>query len=659
MASEEIVINETLSGRLYNPPAYLVLSREGRLRVPEGSVFDFTAATDVKLPGIVLTTIQNNILAQIPPAFTLTGNLIHQGESNTATNSTSGAVLASNTSNITGGVAPNDAFYCNVQGSTGSNVLGNCDRCFIAGCENCTVNNYHNAAGLLWSTNSTITGTASFAAAKTKGIIGGSTCSMSGLVDRCGILFTNGSQINGTSTGLVSYSCIAGGLNNLISSSAASSVNYSFIGGGSTNTITTTGIGSGSNGIIASLSNTLTGGTSIFTAGCQACSTTNGVSIVVIGCINCSASDGNQSGVYSASGSSMINSIRSVIMTGTNHSVDTCTSCFVGGPAVSMTGRNNCFCWGGAATANNQAVLGVNTRVTGSGNNVSVEAGYLRSTRGVVSPYRSSGVSTTLALDDTVLNLTSGTITLPLASTFGANYPLDTVINFRLMGSAGNVIVTTAPDVFNLVTGWTQHAMSFTPGAVDISLVNRTTTPYWRFNNPVPVHAQFQQNTPNFFGLLPPKSDANQLPTSTSEANHYTLSTTAFYTWDGFYYGNSNFQSQFLGNGTLNCMTPLTSIQLPEAEAEFTVESVSGGGNFRLRADLCSTATLGSLPGSYVEIEGRNDQFNARTIILKGYLGQVVPPNVGLALRISQDSTLTINASASIQRAKLRIKGFV
>ncbi len=713
MSSEEIRTNETLTGRIFKVPQTLTLTSEGRLQVPPGTSFDFSRADFMSLPGTLRTEIRDDVIAQVSGNY-LDGNLVHQNTSSTATDAVSSLVLGSDTCNITGNVGLNDATYDGVltstdsyiNGSVGNSLISSSNLCYIsnaaaplsstleiASSDSCSIINGGTAS---WPATVSIrdsalcTITSSGTRQTGRSSIIGSTNSSMDSVAHCMIAASDQTVISSTSniiadsgvfgcqlcniTGRTNQSVIIGSGTNcsIINVPSAVATNNQCIIGSSSSTITRNGAGgTGQSLISACRACSLTAGVSglgrcLITA-CEDCSLNTVLGITLRSAIqasNLSTIDSTTNSVIIASngasmtGPSTANSL--LVAAGASIITNPSTNVLLGGQTVSSSnGFSNCFCWSASPTASNQAVFGVNTRVTGSGNDLLIEGGYVNPARGVVTPVRSSSVTTTLSIGDQTL-LLSGTanLTLPLASTFGANYPLDTIISFKVLrtasGSVGT-ISTTAPDLINNLTGFTSYANP-SQRTVNFSLVNTTTSPHWRIDSPIPALGIVHSTIDNTFGGTA-KSDANQLPTSTSQLTHQALGSTSYYYFDGFSYGNTLSPFYTIANPptvTTGLVVNITGAY--RIKYGFIIKTVSGGGNYLIRSDILAGGL--NVDGSYGEHGGTNTVPGTQTVIVESFVVGL-PAGSTVTLRISQDSANLINATADIQKAWLEVTTFI
>ena len=390
-----------------------------------------------------------------------------------------------------------------------------------------------------------------------------------------------------------------------------------------------------------------------------------GITTAVIASDNCVVNQGTYNAVIASNnavfgGSVNHNRCVALCSTGATFTNPSANVLLGGSTAISSNGYSNCIAWGASPTASNQAVFGVNTRIAGSGNNLAVEGGYVRASSGFVDNVRSASAPTTLAFGDSTIILNSGsTLTLPLAATFGANYPLDTVVKFKVVRAAAgsnNTISTTGIDRFNDTANWASliDTMNGRHPYLEILLINTTIKPHWRFAHPIKVGATFHSfSIDNNFGVAPPKSDANQLPTSTTQATHEALGATSYvYLW----------QTAEQTQGVLSLSLTGTygvQINVPAAYRityRFDVRTVSGGSRYLIRSDVRQNSTGLTILGSYAETAGLNVQDGTRHV-------EVTLPtafyDVGeiLTIRLSQDATSTISATANIRAPAMILDG--
>lgn len=321
------------------------------------------------------------------------------------------------------------------------------------------------------------------------------------------------------------------------------------------------------------------------------------------------------------------------------------------GSAPNITGFTNVLAHSATATSSNQAIFG--TRVDVTGGDLTISNGFINCPKGVALSTRAVTLSDTLLANDGVvlLNGTNIILTIPSAAAMGASFPLNTSRTWKVssgptfLGNANRV--TLASGAFDNNGGLTTYMFTASGESIDLTLHNLSPTPFWYLGSTLALTGNFTAPA-NSFGVAPPKSDAAQLPTSTSEATHKALTTTSYVTFTAV--DNSNYFQLSTGFPQVKC------IMEGVVDYEVQVKTATGGGNYLIRADLALTATGVTIPNSYVEQGGVNTV--PGTVVIRGKSARAyLDPFSGspLTVRVSQDSTNLINASASILSVKLYI----
>lgn len=362
---------------------------------------------------------------------------------------------------------------------------------------------------------------------------------------------------------------------------------------------------------------------------------------------------GSSNGTISATGASAMNS--GVLLGCNAGSVINSGQAVLTGAGPVVNGLSNVFCHSATATANNQAIFGTRLDVTGVGNNLTVASGYASAGSGFLNGYRTSGTTTGLLSTDGLVNLTAAAtnVTVPLATAMGASFPTNTVRKFLIKNDGGNAncnVVLSGADTYRKKTGWSTHPLQQFRETFALLLVNDATTPFWEPEIPISYSTTALMTTANNFGLTPPKSDASQLPTSTSAANHATLTTTSFVTFNSVTTTNSA-MATISGQGIAVNFTGLFDFELT-----FDMLTSAGGGNNLVRADICTTAGT-QVPNSYGEWGGLNTIPGTCTPSVKVTGFFVGTAGTVYTVRLSQDSGNLINASASITTVRLLLSG--
>lgn len=365
-----------------------------------------------------------------------------------------------------------------------------------------------------------------------------------------------------------------------------------------------------------------------------------------VGCVgthNTTIEGGIHSGTIGITGATMAGSQESVIAASSGANMSASFQCFAGGVTPSCAGRTNCFVWGnGAPTADNQFVLGAGVNLILQGGTVSATGGFLKN------QITQNGGGITITTAYTYYELENGaTLTLPLASTFGLNYPLNSAPTFFIDSEPSALpitINTTAPDALNNKTGWTSHTLRPTGDRIQITLRN-SATPHWHVMTPIEYRSYASTNVADNFGLTPPQSDANQLPIAASRAAHEALGAASYWTFD-----NLTTNGTVLSLATPGVQTNFTAGH--EIRYQYSITGGAGAGNYLIRTDVINTTTGVPVPGSYAEQGGDNSTAGSMhvTVICEG-VGESGVNNY--QLRMSQDTTLSITANASITRASI------
>lgn len=341
------------------------------------------------------------------------------------------------------------------------------------------------------------------------------------------------------------------------------------------------------------------------------------------------------------------NSTGTILLGCINSRAQGATNCLLSGTTARVDFFSNVLAFNADATASNQAIFG--TRMDVTGGNLMVTNGYTRSSNGYLGNFRVSTTNTTLLATDHHVNLgpTPGTtvvLTVPSAASLSASFPIGTVKEFRISTNENwqksSITSTSTLNSTGLTT------LEFTNSAEIITLFfyNLSPTPYYRLGSPYRryIYATAPQNS---FGISPPKSDAAQLPTSTSQATHLALTTTSYVTFTTV----SPASLASLVSGLCQVGGWRGEILV---KYEVQVRTATGGGNFLIRSDMCQSD--GTTWGGYVETAGPN---TGGSVMIYGEGSTRWYSNTdSLTIRISQDASNLINASANITYARLIIQ---
>lgn len=354
------------------------------------------------------------------------------------------------------------------------------------------------------------------------------------------------------------------------------------------------------------------------------------------------------SGMFASVNSTINGGTRSALVGANNGALTSATNSVGTGSSPIINSFSNVFSHGATATANNQAIFG--TRVDVTGGDLTVSNGAVQTSKGLLTTVRTiTGNDTLLAADGAVfLNGNNITLTIPSAASMGANFPLDTSRTWQINAAStflGNPNkLSLASGSFENNGGFNTYLFSISGEHLDLVLQN-TVTPVWQLGNNVSLEANFSAPA-NSFGLTPPKSDAAQLPTSTSEATHKALTTTSYVTFT-----TNGTPTYFqLAGGFVQALCTMEGVW----SYEIQVNTATGGGNYLIRADLVLTASGNSFAGSYSEQGGVNTV--PGTVVIRGKSERTfIDPfsATPVSVRISEDSANLINASASILSVRL------
>lgn len=263
----------------------------------------------------------------------------------------------------------------------------------------------------------------------------------------------------------------------------------------------------------------------------------------------------------------------------------------------------------------------------------------------------------TLSILDSYVEFTgAGTLTLPDTAVITANMAPDVTQRFLVGSQFGSIVLvnTSGTDTFRKKAGWTQHQLPAIGTTNEIMLINASAGPYWTLPNNVFYNLFADMSTANNFGVTPPQSDANQLPTSTSEANHKTLGAASYITFDV----TPNNSAFCYPSGPGNSF----SITVPGAytfRVEISVSSgAAGAGDFLLRFDIYDETNAVSLPDLYTTLEGRNQTGSGRSTNLSNS-GYGVTGTTVFRARMSQDSVNVISTDADVTKVHVIVEGGV
>jgi hypothetical protein len=334
--------------------------------------------------------------------------------------------------------------------------------------------------------------------------------------------------------------------------------------------------------------------------------------------------------------------------------------CFAAGDGGSLIGCSNSasLCGAVLASANNTLGIEGDVVIQGTNNDLTVENGYVLSNKGFVGPYSThSSALNPLSTTNSFVNTTNGSnIFLSPAATTASNYPLNTSRLFHitsdpnLAGTAQTNIIINGGGTFNGKPGFTRHTLPQAGGSALIA-INGGVTPSWSIFGNSLYSARSVMTSANNFGLTPPQSDANQLPTSTSRINHRSLTTTSYVTFDTFnatINGNPSVFSSASPGITINAVGTY--------KFEYDIYIVGGGAgtnNYTIRADLYDSTSSQNMDESFSSCSGINSSAGENSLFKATNFFAIKTVPTTIQLRISQSNTDPISSSASISRCCL------
>lgn len=684
--ASEIDANDVTLGRNYFIPQTIFMRRDGQIILPTGSILNALNAT-IEFNGSFLDlTVNQNIVQGI----TLSN------PNSVADLVSRSVILSSSLSNLVLGAQL--TILSSSSGTIGATVAGTND--YLIGTTSCSIDG-NNRCGILSSNTSTITTTSS-------STIISSTGSSITSAPNCGIIASNtnntigsggdgsfiiGSQFNNITdrwSGIIaSRACSI--LKNTINTFPGDSL---LIGGSANCTITKYNTQCA---ILCSNGSTITGSDFVgqtngrfFNSGifscnssllrrlvddntqCSACLmigctggniTYNGGVIVPLacfqtGCTNSTITDSSAVSIQGGSSCTVTGANR-VLMGGLSNTVTSGITNLVYGESITATSRTHAYCFGNGAnpTADNQMAIATDILQVGTKN--ITNTGYTNTTRGITRPSRDTSIDTTLAVTDNTINITTTTariITVPTAASMGANFVTGITKEWLISGvqtSTPSRLLLSGGDTFKSLTNNNSYRLDFSGSILRLVLVNNSVSPYWTIAGAMSQGATLLTNTANNFGVTPPKSDAAQLPTSTSEANHKTLTTTSYVTFDSNSIQNT---LDFLISGAG------VTVQVPgyyNIIYSFFVRQTATVGVtfFMIRSDIANVTAGATVANSYTETAGYNLVEGTRYVQFTVPGIQISTAGTQLQLRLSQDSTQTIVSTASIVQCKIFITG--
>lgn len=540
--------------------------------------------------------------------------------SNTSIVGSSGGAITQNGTSGLGSISLGGCASCSItSGVTGGFALA------MAGVESGTINisgsGARNSSMFIGGVNGcTITAVAGTGNTNNIGVIGAA-----------GTTITN----NGTSSSAIGYIGVVGSdTTSIVNSGTSTTIGNVFIGASSGGGASVA-VGAASLNRVATIAST----TGTFNQ-------TSSGSLLNCAIIASNLADINSSGA-SSSGSCLIAAGQNSHITNSNY-------CVALGQGANITGFTNVLAFNATATSNSQIIANTRLDLLGATNHFTM-AGYVNPASGYLNPYRTVGTATSLNTTDSILVISAGSVavTVPQATVFATNFPTGTVRKYCIKvtaGNSGSTVSLSGGDTFRRKINWTTHTLGTHGETFNLLFVNDPTNPYWEPKNNVGYSGMGIMSTANNFGLTPPKADASLLPTSTSAANHATLTTTSFVTFNSI---TSVHTPAFTISGqgiTFNIPGTYT--------IGYTIElsTIAGAGNYVVRADLCTTAGT-QVANSFSEVGGAN------TVGTKTWTVTASPLYVNAAntytVRISQENTLQLTTNASIIAVRMIISGIV
>lgn len=376
----------------------------------------------------------------------------------------------------------------------------------------------------------------------------------------------------------------------------------------------------------------------------------------MLACQSCNVTPGNASsiqsgGLVSANATLGGGNARVAYIASNLANVSGSSNVIVGGDSPNVTSFSNVLAFGATATQSNQAIFG--TRVDINGGPLAVTNGNVQSTQGYSGGVRSISTSSTLlATDNHVWINNTGTpitLTIPSAAAMSASFALNTTKRF-VISCQDYFSICNMTCVSNLGTyGLLNYTFLRAFETVGLLFINDGSP---RYVLERPYERESVCLAPlNSFGVAPPKSDAAQLPTSTSEATHLALTTTSYVTFTSVGV-NYNPNSAILNAGFLQ----LTLRGEYKIDYEIQITTTSGGGSWLIRSDVTRTDTGATRPQSFQANMGLNTN---GTRSIRGTTSwfwndpTIVAP---VTVRLSQDSGSLFNASAVITSVTARVQ---
>ena len=664
------------------PPVSLSINRNGTVNIPFDSTWDFVGRNaTVNLPPLppILNPIQSQTICQTPL----------DGSPQVVPSNDNNLCLANNTAHTFAGTT----FECNYAiGNQGADTMTNCSHCGLLGNRGGNTIQSNNTLTSRSCTvergdNNTITAGDECSIADSSGCAIETAAASTGRNTECRILASQGSTINDINN-LQSSLCtiqssltstISGGVRCVISdcvdstiAGAAGATTNSFLGkitACRNCTITHTGSGPNTrNHIHAGEDITLTNCTETVATGFnQTISGTEMTSVAgrantVTGCERTDVHgfdntvDNSNECVVSGRDHNVTNTTRSQVA-GAGMAVTGCNRVVAFGSFNNITGVQNSYAFYADVSGNNTYGIGVDTFFVADGN-AEIRDGYAWANQGFI--ISTATGTTTVAADTNSIYLENGeTVTLPVAATFGGNFPTGyskKITVFSEDGSTGNEITLSGSDTFRKRPGWTKHELPDNGSSVEVIFYNHPVLPFWTFPSPVVYGAYFEMTTNNNFGVTPPQSDAAQLPTAANFGEHVVIGPAgriSFDNKDSQPSDNTVFERTADGFIQIN----VTGRFAIEYQWEFSQAASAGNATFTSRGDLVDTATDNTLPDSFTAQGGWADTGTPPSKMDKTVKAQNIAAGTIFTVRISQGTGQTANTDQDLRRVQVRILG--
>jgi len=328
--------------------------------------------------------------------------------------------------------------------------------------------------------------------------------------------------------------------------------------------------------------------------------------------------------------------------------------CVLTGANPSVTGFSNVFAHSATATANSQAIFGTRVDVTGTGNNLTVNTGYVSADRGLIVPFTNNGADFTLAAGLNNIRISAATstvITVPDVATMSANFPLNTSRTWKFFSRDATATPSylSCASGFNNVAAFTRYYLpEIGARGIELTFLNAA-TPFYFITDAEQI-STWSTTVADNFGASPPQANASILPTSTDEATHKALNTNVGYVF-----------STLTTHNTILFELPSRGFDVNAlcfADIKYTINIrhtvAIVGTPFIIRMDVVNGQTNTSFPDSYVMISGTNDVSASKTYSFE--IWNVRMPAGIHFLRISQDTTYPITSDASIVSARIDVR---